>query len=191
MREVLNQEIGALLLELGGRVRGTCCEDAAACCLAGADTCWCVLDDEGLEGRGVAALGAEEVGVGEGLAALHRVGGDEDVGCCEAGDGECLAGVEVGGGGADGPLFLAVTGVTLGGEVVEELRDSGEDLDSGLAGAAANLLGVLEDGGFEADDFGSQNVLGGLAPLAEGVDCAHSVGGVEDVLEVKVVGLGH
>jgi hypothetical protein len=97
VREVLDEEVGTLLFERGAVVGCAGSEDAAAGSLAGADTGGCVLDDEGFEGGGVAALGAEEVRVREGLATGDRVGGDEDFGGSEAGNGDGFSSVEEGG----------------------------------------------------------------------------------------------
>lgn len=97
MREVLDEEVGTLLLQRGAVVGCASSEDAAAGCLTGADTGGCILDDEGLEGGGVASLGTEEVRVREGLATGDRVGGDEDFGGGEAGNGDGFSSVEEGG----------------------------------------------------------------------------------------------
>lgn len=191
VREVLDEEVGAFLLEILGRVGCACGENAGSGSLACANTGGSILDYEGLERRGVAASSAEEVRIRVGLSLCDAVGCDEDVGSGKTSNGECLAGVEFGGRGTDGPLLLTITEMTVGGEVVEELLDTGEDLDTGSTTCqAANLLGVGEDGSLETHDFGGKLGLRDRAPLAECVDRAVSVCRVENVLEVERVLFG-
>jgi hypothetical protein len=111
VREVLDKEIGILLLERCSRVRSTGSENSGTGSFSRSDTGGSILNDKSwmsvdhlewryfrltFERRSVTSGSTEEVRVGEGLSSGNRVGGNENVGDGKSSNRDSLSSVEVG-----------------------------------------------------------------------------------------------